>query len=74
MIKEMDEMKQERMDKKRKVKVTGVGYENPDGSGTMTTYKTHMEATLLEEKVGAEYPYLVEYHGDIRRYFKEIED
>lgn len=55
----------------KKVRVTGVGYENADGSGTQTTYKVNMEATLLKEEKGAKYPYLVEYRG-IKRYFKNV--
>lgn len=54
-----------------KVRVTGVGYENPDGSGAQTTYKTNYEVTLLDEVKGAKYPYHVEYRGN-KRYFKEI--
>lgn len=56
-----------------KVKVTGVGYERPDGSGTQTTYKTNYEVTFLEKVEGKEYPYLVEYHGN-KRYFKKISE
>ena len=55
----------------RKVYVTGVGYENPDGSGTQTTYKVNYEVTLTGEKKGAKYPYLVEYRGN-KRYFKNV--
>ena len=45
----------------KKVKVSGVGFENPDGSGTQTT-----------PKKDAKYPYLVEYNRGTRRYFKKI--
>ena len=55
----------------RKVRVTGVGYENPDGSGAQTTYKVNYEVTLIDEVKGAKYPYLVEYR-DNKRYFKDI--
>lgn len=55
-----------------KVRVTGVGYENPDGSGSQTTYKTNYEVNYVKEVKGAKYPYLVEYRGN-KRYFKQIE-
>lgn len=55
----------------RKVRVTGVGYENSDGSGAQTTYKVNYEVTLIDEVKGAKYPYLVEYR-DNKRYFKDI--
>ena len=73
-IKDTEIRKQEpKVLEKRKVLVNGVGYENPDGSGTQTTYKVDYEVTLVAEEKGAEYPYLVEYRGN-RRYFKDIKE
>lgn len=78
----MDEIKEEKFENKRgekylakgtKVKVTGVGYENPDGSGTQTTYKTNYEVEFVEKVEGEKYPYLVEYRGH-KRYFKDIKE
>lgn len=69
-VRTMKDVKEE----KRVVYVTGIGYENPDGSGIQTKYKRHEKVTLIKEEKGAKYPFLVEYHGDIRRYFKAVEE
>ena len=66
-------MKNTVKEEKKDVYVTGVGYENSDGTGIQTLYKKHEKVTLLKEEKGAKYPFLVEYHGDIKRYFKTID-
>lgn len=56
----------------KKVKVSGVGFENSDGSGTQTTPKKDFVVDFIKEEKGAKYPYLVEYNRGTRRYFKKI--